>query len=364
MRPAGESFGVMVMKTGRTLTELAAELERQSSTKKDYIADTRALQVRPDGSTGQIVLEGVNGGMPLRPTAHEQMGATLGIPKTYYDRLLAEAPDLLARNVNHWLAAQPARKMVRTLDGGVRAILSDRYRPLDNMDLAEAVLPKLMELGGTVLSGEVTERRFYLKAVTPRIAGEVKVNDVIQAGIVISNSEIGSGSLRLEEMTYRLVCTNGAIHAKAVRQTHVGRRSDYSDTDLISESREHFRNETRQADDRAFFLKVRDTVSSVLTEDRLLKHINAMKGAAEQIIEADPVQVVEVAAKRFGLGETERGGILRHLIQGGDLSRFGLANAITRASQDVDSYELATAMEEAGGQVIEMSKGDWSTLAS
>ena len=31
------------MKTGRTLNELAAELTRQAETKKDYLADTRAL---------------------------------------------------------------------------------------------------------------------------------------------------------------------------------------------------------------------------------------------------------------------------------------------------------------------------------
>jgi hypothetical protein len=30
------------------------------------------LAVRPDAGTGAIVLEGVNGGMPLRQTAHEQ----------------------------------------------------------------------------------------------------------------------------------------------------------------------------------------------------------------------------------------------------------------------------------------------------
>ena len=36
--------------------------------------------------------------------------------------------------------------MVRTLDGQVRAVLSDRYRRLDNYDLAENVLPILQQL--------------------------------------------------------------------------------------------------------------------------------------------------------------------------------------------------------------------------
>lgn len=348
------------MKTGLELPKLAAELTRQAQSKKDYLADTRALRVRVDQSTNQIVLDGVGGGLPLRTTAHEQMATTLGIPKSYYDRLMGQAPDLLVKNVNHWLEADSQKKMVRTLDGGVRAILSNRYRPLDNLDLAEAVLPQLQRLDASVLSGEVTDRRFYLKAATPRVQGEVKVGDVVQAGIVVSNSEIGSGSLRVEEMTYRLVCRNGAIHAQAVRRNHVGRRNSYEDN-LLS-GREFYRDETRRADDRAFFLKVRDTVNGVLTPVRLNAHLEKMRQATERKITTDPVQVVEVTAKHFGLGDAERGSILKHLVEGGDLSAFGLGNALTRASQDVESYETATEMEAAGGRVFEMPKSEWDVL--
>jgi hypothetical protein len=77
-----------------------------------------------------VTLQGVNGWLALRPTAHSHLSAALGIPKPDYDRLLADAPDLLAANVNRWLSTQPARKRVRTLDGSVPAVRSDRYRPL------------------------------------------------------------------------------------------------------------------------------------------------------------------------------------------------------------------------------------------
>jgi hypothetical protein len=202
-----------------------------------------------------------------------------------------------------------------------------------------------------------------VKAVTERIRGEVKVGDTIQAGIVISNSEIGAGALRLEEMTYRLACLNGAIHGHAIRKSHVGRQA-YSNTDLLAESQEYFRTETRQADDQALFLKVQDTIAAVLSERRFLTHLDAMRGATLEKITADPVAVVEVTAKHYGLGQTECGTTLRYLIEGADLSKFGLANALTRASQDVEDYELATVMEEMGGRIFEMPKRDWETLAS
>jgi len=59
-----------------------------------------------------------------------------------------------------------------------------------------------------------------------------------------------------------------------------------------------------------------------------------------------------------------RGGVLRHLIEGGDMSRWGIANAVTRQSQDVDSYDRATDLERAGGQIIELSQRDWNEIAT
>jgi len=347
------------MKSGRTLVELATELERQAKSKKDYIADTRRLSLRatPDASA-PIIMDGVNGGMPLRQTAHQQLSATLQIPKPYYDRMLAQAPDLLARNANHWLQAQPAKKMIRTLDGGVRAILSDRFRPLDNLDLAETVLPKLTALGATVLSGDVTERRLYLKATTERVRGDVAKGDTVQAGLLVSNSEIGEGRLQVAALTYRLVCLNGAIMEQVTRRAHVGGR--VGGDELIEDAREYFTDATRQANDKAFFMSVQDTVAGVLTQERLDKQLLTMRRAAGEQLPEDITEVLEVAAKRFSFTDGEKGSVLKHLIEGHDLSAFGLGNAITRASQDVESYDRATELEAIGGEVFQLPAKTWA----
>ena len=54
--------------------------------------------------------------------------------------------------------------------------------------------------------------------------------------------------------------------------------------------------------------------------------------------------------------------MLRHLIEGGDLTRYGLFNAITRAAADLDSYDRATEFERFGGQVVELPKRDWEEV--
>jgi len=70
-------------------------------------------------------------------------------------------PDVLASTVNALFQREPDQRMIRTLDGRVRAFLSDRYRPLDNDELAEVVFPTLANLDVEILSCEITERRLY-----------------------------------------------------------------------------------------------------------------------------------------------------------------------------------------------------------
>ena len=348
------------MKTGLTLQEMAQELERQREAKHDYLVDTRKL--RFSVGTDGVALSGLPGGeQSVRRTAHQQFASLTGIPKPYYDRMASDAPDLLAENLNHWLETQPKKRLVRTIDGSVRAILSDRYRALDNYDLAMAVLPKLGQLEATVQSTDITEDRFYLKAVTERISGEVKQGDRIQAGIVVSNSEVGRGRLSIQEMDYRLVCTNGMIRAHVVKKTHLG-RSGFAD-DALEDAREFFRDETRMLEDKAFFHKLQDAASAMFDEGRFMERLHEYSNAAQQQIEADPVETVQEIGKRMKLNDSETSGVLKHLITGGDLSKWGAANAITRYSQDVESYDRATELEAIGGDVIELSPQEWSKVA-
>ena len=54
--------------------------------------------------------------------------------------------------------------------------------------------------------------------------------------------------------------------------------------------------------------------------------------------------------------------ILTYLIQGGDLTMYGLSNAITRASQDCDSYDRATTLESLGWDVATMAPAQWREI--
>ena len=216
------------MKSGRSLVNLAQELERQIGSKLDLVVPSSLLQCNTDqGGTLKMSIEGRGGDGAFGVTnlARRQLAEKLKIPFMYFERMRTEQPGLLDRNVNTWLQTDGERRMIRTLDGQVRAVLSDRYRRLDHFDLAENVLPILQRLPEARFeSVELTETKMYLKVVTPRVEYEIAPGDVVQAGIVISNSEVGCGTLAVQPMVYRLICRNGMIASDhALRKTHVGR---------------------------------------------------------------------------------------------------------------------------------------------
>ncbi|MBE0623480.1 MAG: DUF932 domain-containing protein [Burkholderiales bacterium] len=351
------------MKSGCSLVNLAQELERQLAGKQDLIVPTSLLRCQTDeAGSCRMIVESKDGGgeYGITKLARRQLADKLKIPFAYFERMRSEQPTLLDRNVNTWLQTEDDRRMIRTLDGQVRAVLSDRYRRLDNYDLAEAVLPMLQRLADARFeSVELTETRMYLKVVTPRVEFEIAPGDVVQAGIVVTNSEVGHGTLSVQPLVYRLVCRNGLIASdRALRKTHVGRVLQSED-----EATTVFRDDTLAADDKAFFLKVRDVVEAAVSEATFRQVAQKMQKTRDIKLTGNPVRAVEVLANRYTLNESERAGVLRHLIVDGDLSAYGLVNAVTHCSDDVEDYDRATEFEALGGKLIELSSSEWKEVA-
>ncbi len=77
------------MKKGRTLQELAAELHRQNSAKRDFIVNTGAVGLSATADSVTLTKMDGCGSEPLsedfRMTDlfHRQMGSALGIPAKY-----------------------------------------------------------------------------------------------------------------------------------------------------------------------------------------------------------------------------------------------------------------------------------------
>jgi hypothetical protein len=345
------------MQTGLSLVQLAQQIEANKNLKHDMIAPASALEMTAD-TDGVVALHIADQGkFPLLETAHDQIGARLSIPAKYYDRMRKDAPDLLATNVNRWFREQPKdKRLIRTLGGDARAFLSNRYQRIDNEEIAEVVLPILAAIPDVrIVSSQITDRRLYIQAVSPRVQGEVALNDVVQAGVTISNSEIGYGSVTVAPLVYRLRCLNGMILPdQRFRAYHVGRQ--------IEDNTALWADDTRKADDRAVLLKVRDMVAGAVDAVRFAASVEKMAGLTSIKIAGDPVSAVEVLSKKIGATDDEAGGIIRSLVEGGDLSAWGMLNAITHQAHTVKSYDRAVEFEAMGGALLNLTRSEWKEV--
>jgi hypothetical protein len=93
------------MIAGLEVNDLARKLLSDAEAHRDYIADTRKLEI--ESRNGGIVL--ALGGHELTPTTHalHQVGEWAGIPRKYFDKMSEIAPTLLETNLT--LVSRDAR---------------------------------------------------------------------------------------------------------------------------------------------------------------------------------------------------------------------------------------------------------------
>jgi hypothetical protein len=141
------------------------------------------------------------------------------------------------------------------------------------------------------------------------------------------------------------------------RKTHVGRHQETQGDGVLI-----FKDDTLAADDKAFFLKVRDFVQDAVSEVTFKRIAERMQRSLGIKLAGDPVKSVDAMSTKFLLNEEERNGVLRHLLGGGDLSGYGLINAVTHYSQEVPDYDRATDFEVMGGKLLALPVRDWKEI--
>jgi hypothetical protein len=354
------------MKTGKSIRELAAEVARQYETKDDYLAASTAMSMVIDEDRKAASLDlGKSQGFALTTHAHGQLAEYLGINLPYYKKMLDGDLELLRLNVNRWMERRHGeQRMVRTLDGSARAVLSPSYRAIDNFDVLRATLSAAGDIGGLVpRSVEVTESRLYVKMTDPRIVAPIKgsgrANDLVEAGFIVSNSEIGLGRLTIAPFKNFLACTNGMVvnrYGKA--WTHLGSRLKLSEDGMT----EMLSADTRRLENAAILSAFGDILRACLDPERHGTWADEISCTVNVRV-TDPVRAVENVTRSMALLEEDAKGILNRLIEGADLSQFGLVNAITRHAEDQRSYDRATEIETVGGDVAAMSEVEFIRIA-
>lgn len=328
----------------------------------------------------------------------EHLADKLSIPLPYLRRLRSERPGLLDANINSLLHGDEtdqvlpdARKFfVRTFmdpEGGpgvVRGMLSDTYRPIDNLDVVNAALAGVLasgaiaevDLPGVVEKGQISERRMSLDIVCPQIAVSAKEllreyrdpfeggaqraggwtieraraaaaregsgyapgeEPMLFAGFQLSNSELGGGAFMLCPRIVFSPCSNGLkLSGEMRRRVHLGAR--------MEEGQINWSEATHKANLELITSMTADAVAAWLSTDYLAEKVSYMLEEDEPL-HVPAVEAVQLVSATLNFTKSQQDGILEHFIRGGQLSSLGLINAITSFAQTVESSDESYDLE-------------------
>jgi len=373
------------------LGSLVEMLQEQHARKIDVIAPASALY----SDNGNLTLNGLdpvlmddgvmdpNGLYVPTRVFIEGVAEKLVIPLTYTRRLHAERRDLFDANFNGWLhgyhqspefgdsvPADTRSFMVRTFRGDdgsgiARALLSDRFARIENIDVLMAALDGVREAGVNIeIAGcDLSDRRMYVRIDAPEVAmlapellrgyrspftGETgNDNPTVFAGFELSNSEVGNGAFSITPRITVQVCKNGMTVSKdAVRAVHVGGRLD--------EGVVQWSDDTQRKNIDLVKAKTRDAIATFLNVDYMRGIIEAATEKAHVEI-TDVPKTIEVVGKRLNYTQEQQAGILAHFIKGGLTTSGGVMHAVTAYAQTVEDPDTASELEASALSALDVA---------
>jgi hypothetical protein len=370
------------MQNAMSLTDLLGEVIRQGKTKSDKITSTkdnvRMVPALPGEATPapKLVLLRAGAGelerYDIAENAHQQIAGRLEIPWKYYNRLLADHPDMVMDQVNKLFEREPAMRLLRILDGRVRAFLSDRYLRLDNAEVLEHALPQIVkgDFATTMLATHVDDQSMHIKCLFTgdELAHTITTargqDRVMRPGFRISNSETGQGKFRIEAFFYDSYCKNGCVWGSkdvfSFERSHLGSRLiEGADFMVVSPA-------TVQAMNDLIKHQTHDALATISNPERVAAMAEALRAAANTEACAHPMAAVDMAIKTLPLRETEREGILETFMRDGDYTQYGMAAAITEQANDPAkcTVQRAYELENIGAQLLQLSAKKWNQFAT
>ena len=337
---------------------ISQELLRQKNSKYDVVVPTNELIAVKDGDTIKLDVPiiddtGTKERFGITNHCHTQIATKTNIPMRYYRRMQDEGElELLAENINTWLPSKEKR-LVRILDGKVRALLSDRYRVVDNYDILWQAMDtfdwvkKNHHLTIEFRDVKVTEQHLYIKVTAPELSAEIqKVNgkEAICGGVIISNSEVGAGAISVKPFIEVLVCSNGMISDRILKRIHTGKTRDIGKIDWSDETLMH--------EDLALFGKISDMIKTTFDPVIFNAWVDEINNVASREV-SKPQLAVDNIIKHFKLPEKRKEALLDQFFKE-DNSQWGLAMAVTRVAHDEEDYENKIELERIGAQILEL----------
>ena len=381
-----------------SLTALLTQLSNNQNRKADIVQSTGNMQLRTSTAgylphhsaaykgdqenVSEIIVE-QDRGMPtlvsaLNPVAFNQLAQKVGIATRDARRLQDDYPKEFDILVNAIFQKERHNRMIRTYASDSdnyflgRAFVSDAFKTYDNYDLIRAALPPLLdntEADWRTVRATVTDQKMYIRLKSENFTGTgAAVGDEMAAGIVISNSEVGMGSVSVAELVWTLVCLNGMQTERVQRSAHIQSARGEESFGLLAD-------DTKQKDNELTSLKMRDYVAAYSSRENFDNTLQKFREAAGDVIQGEGIPAAREAVSTLGavlnLSKSQTDSVLDGLIQtvsqagyaGQPVSRATLVNAVTAVANNVDADQVDD-WQKLGGKVLDLPRRDWDRVAA
>ena len=368
-----------------SLTRLMKQVQENAALKQDFTAPTKDLQLETQITDGdnanksQVILEATGGEPTKILTANEvalgQIAAKSEIDIRTVRRLRDHYPAELDSIINSIWNKENKGIMLRTFvdkddsDKGVlRAFTSSSYKVFDNEDVLTNTLPQLVDSPADwqVVNGTLTDQRMYLRLKSLNQVAEPAVGDAMANGLLISNSEVGLGSVNIQQLIYTLICKNGMQTANKSRSTHVTSSRGTDTWSILTD-------EAKSADNQALSLKLRDLVGHFANRESFDQVIDQMRLAHSEKVTGSLPSAVDTLCGILKLPKSDNPKVLAGLMatlqqsgynQGQAASRATFVNAVTAVGNQATTLEdNREDWSRLGGKVLNLAPNQWQSVA-
>ncbi len=279
--------------------------------------------------------------------AFTQLSTTAGAPARYLRKLPAQ---LAADNLNHGLKAfarEEQRLLIHERTGNplIRAVTSNIYSRIWNHEVTQRLLdlpdfwtvPPAMDAATKPSGLYISPEDLFVFMVDESHRINDGTDQGVARGFFVQNSEVGKSSLKVVTFRYRYICGNhivwGAQNVREISIRHVG--------------------DIREKFDQQFLVQLSEWANDSATADEV--HI---KRSQTQVIGGTKDEVLDAlfnasVASRKALGAAydaaEESGV-----DGDPRSYWGMAQGLSRISQEKLNADSRTVLDTAAGRVLEM----------
>lgn len=288
-------------------------------------------------------------------------------------------------------------------EGVARALLSNRFARMDNLDGLMSMLQGIQDAGidpSTLrIYGDLSDTRMYVHVQAPQIlaaaegllanyrspfdtgvegakrqGGGLSIEErielgrqfrerghgdgvhgfyepgnepLVHAGFRLTNSEVGYGRWTIVPEITVLRCSNGLTMTKdGFARNHVGSK--------LEDGTVEWSSDTISKELIFVSAQTRDIVKACLSREFVEAKIAELEHVAGKTI-AEPEKAIEVVGKRLNFSQAERDGILRFFLMGGQGTTGGLMQAITGFSQTIADPDAAHDLNDNAIKAMELA---------